>query len=81
LENTFIDFAAFGHAEDFRKRPRRVVGLEALDGAGRENNHPMRRFAAHNFLPRICHNIELFPREVLREHGGCGVANCDGASI
>ncbi len=79
LEDAFVELAALGHAEDFRQRPGRLVGLEPLDRARREHQHAVRGLAAQRLLPGEGHDIELRPVERLRERRRGGVA--DGQAL
>ena len=51
LEDAFVELAAFGHAEDFRQRPRRRVAFEPRHGARRQDQHAVRGLAAERLLP------------------------------
>ena len=76
-----IELAAFGHAKDFRQRPRRRVAFEARHRARRQDQHAVRGFAAQRLLPREGHDIELGPFERLREGGRGRVANGQARAI
>ena len=67
LEDALDELAALGHAEDLRQRPGRLVALEPLHRAGREDQHAVRRFAAQHLLPGEGDHIELRKIEFLRE--------------
>src|SRR5579863_1060788 len=51
FEKALGQFAALGKAEELRQGPSGRIGLEAFGGARREDDHPMRRLAAEDFLP------------------------------
>ena len=46
VKDRFADFVAFFQSENFRHRPRRIVGLETGDGFGTKNHHSVRGFTA-----------------------------------
>ena len=77
----FVELAALGEAENLRQRPGRHVALQPLHGAGRENEHAMRRLAAEHFLPGEGGHVELGEIEPLRESGGGRVADRQALAI
>ena len=81
FEDAFVQLAALGHAEDLRQRPRRLVGLEPLDRARRQDEHAVRGFAAQHLLPGEGHDIELGQIERLRERGGGRVADRQALAV
>ena len=79
LEDLPVELAAFGQPEDLWHRPFGRVALQALDGTRRQDEHPVSRLAAENFLPGIGDHIELRPIEALRENARSRVA--DGEAL
>ncbi len=77
----FVELAALGHAEDFRQRPSRLVGLEPLHRARREDQHAVRGLAAQHLLPGEGHHIELVERQRLRERGRGSVADREPGTV
>ena len=59
LEDAFDQLAARGQAEDLRQRPGRLVALQPLDGARRQDQHAVRALAAQHLLPGEGDDIEL----------------------
>ena len=81
FKNALGEFAAFGHAEDFRERPGGCVGFEAFDGPRAEDDHAVGGFAAHYFLPGPGDDIEFAVVEVHGEDGGGGVAEDESFAL
>ena len=67
LKDALDQLAAFGQAEDFRQRPWRLVGLQAFNGARRQDQHAMTALPAQHLLPGEGCDIELGKIEPLGE--------------
>ncbi len=80
-EDAVDELAALGEAEDLRQRPRRGVALQPLDGARAEDQHAVAALAAHRLLPGEGGDVELVPRQTLREGGRGGVAEGQAGAV
>ena len=81
LEQLSHKLAVVGQAEQLRQRPRRCVAFKPIDGPRRQDQHAVLRLATQHLLPRECRHIELPPINVLREHRGGRVADCEPLAI
>ena len=73
--------AIFGEAEQLRHRPARPMAREPLDGARRQYDHAVRRFAAENLLPGEGGDIDLRPVDRLREQRRGGIGEGEPAAV
>jgi len=81
FEDAFDQFATLGHAEDLGQGPSGCVAFQPFDSAGAEDDHAMCRLAAHDLLPGKGGDIELVPRQILRECSRGRIADCQALTI
>ncbi len=81
LEELRHEPVALGKSEQLGQRPGRSVALEPLDGARRQDQHAVRRLAAHDLLPGEGGDIDLRPVDGLRKDGGGGVGKRQAAAV
>ena len=80
-EHPLGQLAAARQAEDLWQRPGRPVGLQALGGARRKDQHAVLRLAAQHLLPGEGDDIELVEGKRLRKGGARRVADRQARAI
>mmetsp|Transcript_32617 Transcript_32617/g.84236 ORF Transcript_32617/g.84236 Transcript_32617/m.84236 type:complete len:306 (+) Transcript_32617:194-1111(+) len=81
LEDSLIELALLGEAEDLRQRAVGLELLESLHCAGREDDHTVSTLTSEHLLEGVGGDIEFVPWHVHGEHSRGGITDGEALSV